>query len=102
MLQDYSNQQFVRSIAGRCSCGGDKYIYRLSRRLDEDIIPYLQVFGQLAFDFATTHLLKIENTKYIITGVKRLKEIRFMLKNPTAVSDLELFETALACYLKKQ
>lgn len=93
-----TDSKFVRS-SGQCACGRNTYVYKLFKRLDEDILPYIEEFGIPAFDFATTHLLKIENNRYIITGVKRLKEIRVVLKDNTDAT-LEEFEAALKCYLE--
>lgn len=103
MSQEFNslnNSGVVKAPAGRCSCGGTRHIYRLPRRLDIDILPYIEPFGKPAFDFETTRLLKIENKKYVLTGVRRLKEIRFVLKDADAASELERFENILASYIE--
>jgi hypothetical protein len=68
-------------------------------RLDEKIVPFLALLGKPAFDFKKTSILKIENANYAITGVRRLREIRFTLKKESR-GTLDIFEDALIQYIE--
>ena len=91
-----------RRQAGKCSCGGQILVYSMPVRLDKEILPLLSSFDKPAFDFNASHLLKIENPLYIITGVKRLKEIRFTAKNEQGANLINDFEAQLAKYVKSK
>lgn len=91
---------FIKSASGGCACNGDRTTYRLPVRLDIDIVPFLADFGEPAFDFDTKHFLKIENPKYSISGVKKMKDIKFILKDKKASAEQELFEVKLREYIE--
>lgn len=90
----------LKSVAGGCACGGSKFTYRLPVRISESILPLLLEFGEPAMDFATSHLIRIHTEKYKINGIKRLKDIDFLLKDPDSYEFQEKFEEALVSYVK--
>ena len=91
----------VRLNPKNCPCGHNAYVYRLPVKLDNPIIAFLAHMGKPAFSFEKTCLLKIENKEFAITGVKRLKEIRFSLKKPNQAHLITVFETALIKYVEQ-
>lgn len=84
-----------------CNCNNKSFIYNLPKKLDERIVPYLKGLGHPAFDFKQQAILKIENSNYTITGIRRLKEIRITIKKKQHIGVLDLFEKALICYLQE-
>jgi len=91
----------VKRSPKNCSCGHNAYVYRLPVKLGNEIIACLAHMGKPAFSFNKTCLLKIENPDFAITGVKRLKEVRFALKKPNKAQFLAVFETALIKYVEQ-
>ena len=91
--------KIVKRQTKTCQCGQNSYIYMIPTKLDENILNYLSQFGNPAFDFKKTSILKIENQNYSITGVRRLREIRLNIKNEIK-GFLDLFESALIDYIK--
>lgn len=94
-----SDAGISRKGAGDCPCGGNILVYRIPIRLDGKILEYLKPMGEPAFDFEKSHLLRIENPAFIISGVKRLREVRFVLKNKEITANVEYFEQLLADYV---
>jgi len=82
-----------------CKCGQKAFIYTIPNRLDETIIQFLSSMGEPAFNFKQTSILRIENENFSITGVRRLKEIRFTIKKESK-EILNIFEDALIQYLE--
>jgi hypothetical protein len=70
-------------------------------RLGTEILNFLKVLGNPALSFEKTSLLRIENTDFAITGVKRLKEIRFSIKKNEKAYMQQIFEEALIKYIEK-
>ncbi len=68
-------------------------------RLDERIVKFLIPLGVPAFDFKKTSILKVETPVFTITGVRRLREIRFTLKKEKK-GILDIFEDALIKYIE--
>jgi hypothetical protein len=89
----------MRRYSQSCKCGNHSFIYTIPVKLDERIISLLTPLGVPAFDFSKTSILKIENSTLIITGIRRLREIRFVLKKEIT-SILDAFEDALIKYVK--
>lgn len=91
-------------IGSGCKCSSSKltYIYNLPLGLDINIIEHLALFGQSSTSFEKQAILKIENTDFSIIGVRRLKQIRFVLKNTNVSHLIEQFETALLQWLEKR
>jgi hypothetical protein len=84
-----------------CACKNNAYVYRLPMRLGLEILDFLKPLGSPALSFEKTSLLKIENNDFAITGVKRLKEVRFSLKKQDKANLLQIFEGALIKYVEK-
>lgn len=95
-LEQYN---IFRRYSENCQCGQGIFIYTIPIKLDEKIVDFLKDMGKPAFDFKKTSILKIENPIFAITGIRRLKEIRFILKKGV-MSILDIFEDALIKYLE--
>ena len=89
----------LRRYTPSCQCGQHTFIYTIPTKLDERMIKFLEPLGQPAFDFKKTSILKIENPSLIITGIRRLKEIRFTIKKEKK-GILDIFEDALIKYVE--
>ena len=93
----------ISNISGG-SCCRDKQnttAYFLPMKLDIDILPFLKDFGDPKPDFKTTGLLKIEMSDFAITGVRKICQIRFILRNKNNTEVAEKFETKLIEYIKQ-
>lgn len=99
--QDLKDIGVRRRNAGGCSRGGIIIVYRLPFRLTDNLAKYFLGLGQPANTFATGPVFKIEKQNYNITGIKRLKEIRFTIKKQAGVEKLLIFEDLLKTYVKE-
>lgn len=90
-----------RRKIGTCPSGCVTFAYDLPVRLDEGILPFLEPLGRLAFPFLKTSVLKLECPGFTVSGIKRLREIRVVLKKGTSERDLLAFEEALENWLAK-
>ena len=97
--KELKQNNIIRKYTKSCKCGNHSFTYTIPVKLDERIIPLLATFGTPAFDFKKTSFLKIENPIFIITGIRRLREIRFVLKKEIT-SVLDTFEDVLIKYVK--
>jgi len=88
-----------RSVNG-CGCQSTAFVYTLPVGLGIEILSYLQKLGTPAVSFEKTSLLKLENADYVITGIKRLKDVRFTLKNSEKTDFIDVFEEVLIKYIK--
>ena len=90
----------VFQSSGGC-CGGSRSTtaYSLPMKLDIDILPFLEEFGTSKPSFEKTGLLKIENKNFAITGVRKISQIRFVIKNKEYVEIIEKFEERLSQYI---
>lgn len=95
---DLSQYKITRRQSDGCKCK-ESYTYTIPIQIDIKIIQYLNKIGVPAFNFKTTNLIKIENKDLIITGIKRAREIKIMLKNKDK-SLLDVFEECLVSYIK--
>lgn len=95
----------VSRISGegcRCSSFNMTYTYNLPIGIDSNIPKYLLVFGESSTSLDRQAILKIENQDFSITGVKRLKQIKLIIKNINISHLVEQFEDALAKWLEKR
>lgn len=90
-----------RSAKG-CGCQDTALVYTLPFGLGEEALQYLQVMGLPSVSFEKTSLLKIENADFGITGIKRLKDVRFALKNSQRADLIATFEENLVKYVESQ
>jgi hypothetical protein len=90
-----------RRKIGTCPSGCVTFAYDLPVRLDEGILPFLEPLGRFALPFARTSVLKLECPGFTVSGIKRLREIRVVLKKGTTEQDLLAFEQALDSWLAK-
>lgn len=90
-----------RHKVGTCPSGCVTFAYDLPVRLDESILPFLQPLGKLAFPFEKTSVLKLECPGFVVSGIKRLKEIRVVLQKGTVEQDIIPFEEALGNWLSQ-
>ena len=90
-----------RSVKG-CGCLGTAFVYTLPFGLGPEALQYLQVMGTPAVSFEKTSLLKIENADFSITGIKRLKDVRFTLKDTEKTELITVFEDNLIKYAESQ
>lgn len=88
-----------RRKLGDCPSGCSSFAYDLSVRLDESILPFIEPLGRSVIPFQRTSILKIEGADYVISGIRRLKEIRLMLKKGADRSIIPKFEEALLEWL---
>jgi hypothetical protein len=94
--------RFKRRKIGTCPSGCITFAYDLPVRLDESILPFLQPLGKLALPFEKTSVLKLECPGFTVSGIKRLKEVRAVLKKGTIEKDLFAFEEALDNWLSSR
>jgi hypothetical protein len=86
-----------------CACfTGTGFVYSLPIELQPTILSYLSNLGSPSISFEKTSLLKIENPDLIITGLKRLKEVRFSLKDTNRIDLLQIFEEDLVKYVENE
>ena len=95
-LQQY---KIIKKNASTCKCSPNAFVYILPNKVEEDIISFLSSFGKPACDFKTTSILKIERPNFIITAIRRLREIRFTIKKESK-GLLELFESSVINYVR--
>lgn len=88
-----------RRSTKNCNCGQQAFIYLIPAKLDEKIVKFIAHLGKPALDFKKTSILRIENANFSITGVRRLREVRFTLKKELK-GTLDIFEDALIKYLE--
>ena len=100
-MSDQPAERFKRRKIGTCPSGCVTFAYDLPVRLDESILPFLQPLGKLALPFEKTSVLKLECPGFTVSGIKRLKEIRAVLKKGTVEKDLFAFEEALGNWLSQ-
>ena len=102
MNQDLKKFGVIHRVVQGCKCSKSflTYIYTIPIQLDENIVNFMSKFGNLAVDFNKTALLKIENQNLSIVGVKRLKEVKLILKNNKDIGIIDSFEKSLAEYVK--
>ena len=92
--------QITKRKSKGCACGKDSYIYTLPIGLDSLILEHLVAFGMAALDFEKTRLLKMGNAHYSVTGIKKLKEIRFTAKSKKGLARLVEFEDTIMQYVE--
>lgn len=88
-----------RRKIGTCPSGCVTFAYDLPVRLDESILPFIEPLGKLALPFGKTPVLKLDCPGFTISGIKRLREIRVVLKKGTIEQDIIPFEQALDSWL---
>lgn len=88
-----------RRKLGSCPSGCSSFAYDLPVRLDEGILPFVEPLGRSAIPFRRTSILKIEGPDYVISGIRRLREIRLMIKKDGDESIVPKFEEALLGWL---
>lgn len=86
----------------RCNKTYMTLVYKLPIKLDADIVPYISVLGTPAVPFNNASVLKIETKKYSISGIKRLKEVKFILKKGMDEPSLQAFEAGLIEYVNSK
>jgi len=89
----------ARRKIGTCPSGCVTFAYDLPMRLDEGILQFIGSLGKLAFPFDRTAVLKLECPAFTVSGIRRLREIRVVLKKGTTEKDLLVFEEALGNWL---
>lgn len=100
MSPDLASYNIKKMTTGSCPCGHLQWKYRLPIKLDVNILPYLKQLGVPAHNFHKEHLLVIEHQDYSITGIKRIREIKFTLKNKQSTHFQDIFENSLIEYIK--
>jgi hypothetical protein len=90
------------SKAGGGCCGSSRTTtaYSLPMRLDIDIVPFLTEFGTPSPSFETTGLLKIDKQHFLISGVKKISQVRFTAKDEEGREVIKVFEERLIQYIK--
>jgi len=87
-----------------CSCNKTylTLIYKIPIKLDVDIVGFLSSLGKPSVPFRKTSVLKIENGRYSISGIKRLREVKFILKKSRDDNALIEFENGLVNYVNSK
>ena len=99
MSEQVTAERLKRRKLSTCPAGCVTFAYDLPVRLDEGILPFIQPFGTLAYPFGTTSILKLDCQGFTVTGIKRLKEIRIVLRSSTTEQEILPFEEALSRWL---
>jgi len=69
-------------------------------RLDVDILPFLTDFGTPSPSFTKTSLLKIYNKQLAITGVRKMSQIRYVVRDKDGETLRDKFEEKLIEYVE--
>lgn len=91
-----------KSRGGCCGGNHNTTAYLLPIHLNVNIIPFLLEFGNPAFSFEKTSLLKIEKKHFAITGIRRINQIRFISKDKKGLEQMDNFEKKLVHYIIKE
>jgi hypothetical protein len=91
--------RFSRRKIGTCPMGCVTFAYDLPVRLDESVLPFLEPLGKSTLPFGKTSILRLECGNYTVTGIRRLKEVRVLLKPGAVEKDMVPFEAALEAWL---
>lgn len=94
----------TRVIGNGCKCSSSKltYSYNLPIGLDIEIVECLAQFWQSSTSFEKQAILKIETQDFSIIGIRRMKQIKFVLKNTNVSHLIDQFENAIAQWLEKR
>ena len=82
-----------------CRTGRTTFVYRLPVRLDFEVLPFIEHLGKLAFSFKRMRILRLECDGYVVTGIRKMKEIRASLDVGVQEDVLEPLEEALFCLM---
>lgn len=85
-----------------CNCNNTAFVYYLPVPLDIEILSCISSIGTPSLSFEKTCLLRIETPDLIITGVRRLKEIRFTVKVLSGQTKMPAFEEGLIKYVESR
>ncbi|MFA5048435.1 MAG: hypothetical protein WC516_05440 [Patescibacteria group bacterium] len=93
-----------RIVGNGCKCSSLQltYSYSLPYGLDIGIVEYLAHFGKSSTSFEKQAILKIETQDFSITGIRRLKQIKFVLKNGNVSHLIDQFENSIVQWLEKR
>ena len=93
----------TRVISDSCNCNSPfkVYTYTLPRGVDVGIVDCIKPIGTSSTSFERQAILKIENKDFSITAIKRLKQIKLLIKNSANVSVIEQLEDVLVQWLEK-
>ena len=84
-----------------CSKSSKSIIYTLPIRIDLPLGPIIEnIFGKLATSFEKTGLLKVHRDAFIITAVRKLKQIRFTIRKEEGLNFVDGLEKAIIEYMK--
>jgi hypothetical protein len=89
----------TRRSTKNCQCSQNAFVYLIPVKLDERVVKFIEHIGKPAFDFKKTSILKIENPTLIISGIRRLREIRLTLKK-NVKGVIDIFEDAIIKYIE--
>lgn len=104
MIPQLQKMGVNKVIGGGCNCSSSHsaYTYILPFGLDSGIIEPMSQFGNSSTSFEKQALLKIENQDFSIVGVRRLKQIKIIIKNPNVSHLIDKFEEAIVQWLEKR
>ena len=94
-----------RTIGNSCKCSNSTitYNYKLPCEIDTNLEEnLLEFFGRSSTSIKKQALLKIETRNFSITGVRRLKQIKLIIKNNDSNHLVEKFEQAVLNWLEKR
>lgn len=103
MIDELKQLGVKHRISKGCKCNNSyiTHMYTLPKGLDANIVKHLTSLGNPALPFSRVSLLRIENKNYSIIGVKRLKEVKIILKTNEDDNIISQFERSLVNYLKE-
>lgn len=101
-LNSLETANIKKRLVKGCGCLGTAFVYTLPFGLGFEALQFLQGMGTPAVSFEKTSLLKVENADFAITGIKRLKDVRFTLKNAEKTDLVTTFEENLIRYVESQ
>lgn len=94
----------IKTIGDSCKCSSSviTYSYKLPLEIDISLVDFLSDFGASSTSIKKQALLKIENKDFSITGVRRLKQIKLVIKNNNSNHLVIKFEESLLKWLEKR
>jgi hypothetical protein len=93
----------VKDVKSGCKCSEGSRIYTLPRSVNFSLGPIIEKhFGKLAVSFEKTGLLKVHRDTFIITAVRKLKQIRFMLRKNEGINFVGELEEAIVEYMENK
>jgi len=87
---------------GGCCNKNKSTAYFLPFKINWDLEKFLQPLGKSRIDFKKTTILKIEDTKFLVSGIKGMSQVTLRFKNNNDIDHyiIEVLEKCLLEYIK--